>query len=86
MNKITTNVPGRYQAMWLVNGGLVGRFAFQITDRQPRPVHHCGTVAFAPNSSYGAFSIKARGVGCSRARRVAAGSHARRYGPGGTSC
>jgi len=31
----------------------------------------CGLISFTPNSDDGAFSIRARGVGCVTARRVA---------------
>ena len=40
----------------------------------PAPAANCGLVAFTPNSDDGAFEIRARGVGCATARKVARAS------------
>jgi hypothetical protein len=42
----------------------------------------CGTVAFAPNSEDGAFDIRATGVGCATARRVARAARNTDVAPG----
>ena len=53
----------------------------------------CGQIGFTPNSDDGIFSIRARGVGCTTARRVARAARplkivdgARRYRSRGFTC
>ena len=64
----------------------------------PAPSHEaitrsCGQIGFTPNSDDGVFSIRAHGVGCATARRVARASRrlgiirgTRRYRSEGFSC
>lgn len=47
----------------------------------PAATRSCGTIAFTPRTEDGVGPIRARGVGCKTARRVAAGARGR--GPSG---
>ena len=67
---------GRHRATWTAPGGSApfGSVRFKVgggNRSTPERVRKCGGIAFTPRSEDGVYRIRARGVSCRRARRVA---------------
>jgi hypothetical protein len=73
-------MPSRRLAATAVLAAGLGLSALIPATAPAAPVKRCGSIAFTPQSDDGVFGIRAIGVGCRTARRVARAS--RPYGVG----
>jgi hypothetical protein len=64
---------GRHRATWRASGAVrpLGVVRFWAGGRRHVSVRKCGGIAFTPRTENGVYDIRARGISCRRARRVA---------------